>query len=133
MMLMTGSSPLSASQPTPSPSHSETRVMSGAKPKNAMTAMAAPAMPAANMLTSISKPALILPSHRLSSHFIVYADRGARIIAPMNMCTSPSWDSPSASVALKFATSRSDPAIAPIVAIEATTPPRMPYTMLPPV
>ncbi len=50
-------------------------------------AMTKPQMPAENMLTSISKPALILPSHRLSSHFIVYAASGAMIIAPMNMCT----------------------------------------------
>ena len=58
-------------------------------------------MPAENMLTSISKPALILPSHRLSSQRIVYAAIGAMIIAPMNMCTCPSCEAPSASPALK--------------------------------
>ena len=78
------------------------------------------------MLTSISKPALILPSQRLSSHFIVYAESGAMIIAPMNMCTCPSGASPSGSVALNCAIRKSDPAIAPMTPIEATTPPRMP-------
>ena len=76
------------------------------------------------MFTSISKPARILPSHRLSSHFIVTAASGPRIMAPMNMCTWPSWLSPSGSVALKLATRRSEPAIAPIVAMTPTTPPR---------
>ncbi len=88
--------------------------------------MTKPQMPAENMFTSISKPARILPSQRLSSHFIVYAARGAMIIAPMNMCTWPSGASPSGRPALKLATSRSEPAIAPIVAMDATTPPRTP-------
>jgi hypothetical protein len=107
MMLMTGSSPLSASQPTPSPSHSDTRVMSGAKPKNAMTAIAAPAMPAANMLTSISKPALILPSQRASIFFMTHAESGPTIIAPRNI-----------GMVL--------PVIMPTATIDATTAPRSP-------
>ena len=88
--------------------------------------MTKPQMPAENMLTSISKPALIFPSQRLSSHLMEYAASGAMIIAPMNMCTCPSCDSPSARLALNCATRKSEPAIAPITAIEATTPPRMP-------
>ena len=85
------------------------------------------------MFTSISKPALILPSHSRSIHFIVYAASGPMIIAPMNMWIWPSGASPSGSVALNWATSRSDPPMAPITAIAPTTPPRTWYTMCPPV
>ena len=42
-------------------------------------------MPAEKLLTSISKPGLILPSHRPSSRFIKYAASGPMIIAPRNM------------------------------------------------
>ena len=42
-------------------------------------------MPAEKMLTSISKPALILPSQSLSSHFMIQAASGPMIIAPRNI------------------------------------------------
>ncbi len=82
--------------------------------------------PAENMLTSISKPALILPSHSSSRRFITYAASGPMIIAPMNMWIWPSCGSPSASLALNSATIRSEPAITPMVAKAPTTAPRSP-------
>ncbi len=90
-------------------------------------------MPAENMLTSISKPALILPSHKASSRFITYAASGPMIMAPMNMWTWPRGSWPGDSDALKSAISRSEPAITPMVAKPPTTAPRSPYTMRPPV
>lgn len=87
--------------------------------------MTKPQMPAENMLTSISKPALTLPSQSESSRFIVQAASGPRIMAPMNIWIWPSWLS-SGRVAFTWAMRRSDPAIAPKVAMLPTTPPRMP-------
>ena len=94
-----------------------------------MIAMTKPQMPAENMFTSISKPALILPSHSPSSHFIVYAASGAMIMAPMNMWIWPSGAASGftlSAAALNRAMRLSEPAITPKVAIEPTTAPRTP-------
>ncbi len=107
-----------------------TRRATAKKPKMAITKAV---MPAENMLTSISKPALTLPSHMASSFFMTQADRGPMIIAPMNMCTWPSGASPSGRVALNSATRKSEPAMTPIVANAPTTAPRSPWIMRPPV
>ena len=62
-------------------------------------------MPAEKLLTSISKPGLILPSQSWSRRFITYAANGPMTMAPRNM----GW---------------SGLTITPIVATTATTPPR---------
>jgi len=64
-------------------------------------------MPAEKLLTSISKPGLILPSQSLSSCFITHAASGAMISAPRNMGCSVLT-------------------ITPITATAATTAPRTP-------
>ncbi len=48
-------------------------------------AITAAVMPAEKLSTSISKPGLILPSHRASSCFITSAVSGPMIIAPRNI------------------------------------------------
>ena len=75
-----------------------------------------PQMPAEKLLTSISKPGRILPSHSASIFFIDQPPSGPMIIAPRNIGTLA-------------------PVIAPIVAIAPTTPPRMlsSYIIRPPV
>ena len=71
-------------------------------------------MPAEKLFTSISKPGLIFPSQILSIHFVTSAANGPMIMAPRNIGMFV-------------------PTMTPIVAIVATTPPRSPYTMRPPV
>lgn len=132
-MLTSGRKPVAMSQFTAAPARSMIALTRRAMTKKPKMPMKKAVMPAENMLTSISKPARILPSHDWSSFFMTQADSGPRIIAPMNMCTWPRGAVPSGSVALKFSMSRSEPAIAPIVANAATTPPRSPCTMRPPV
>ena len=76
-----------------------------------------PQMPAEKLLTSISRPGLILPSHISSSLRIDQPPSGPMTIAPRNIGTLA-------------------PATAPMVAIAPTTPPRMlssPYAIRPPV
>ena len=63
-------------------------------------------MPAEKLLTSISKPALILPSQSLSICFMTQAASGPMIMAPRNIGMSV-------------------PTITPTVAMDATTPPRV--------
>ena len=62
-------------------------------------------MPAEKLLTSISKPGLILPSQILSTCFITQAASGPMIIAPRNI----GWPVLT---------------MTPMVAITPTTPPR---------
>ena len=50
-----------------------------------MTAKPAARMPAEKLLTSISKPGLILPSQIASTFFISHAASGPMIIAPRNI------------------------------------------------
>ena len=73
-------------------------------------------MPAEKLLTSISKPGRILPSHSASIFFIDQPPSGPMTIAPRNIGTLA-------------------PVMAPIVAIAPTTPPRMlsSYIIRPPV
>ena len=52
-------------------------------------AMTAAEMPAEKLLTSISKPGLILPSHSASSFFITQPPSGPMIIAPRNIGEPP--------------------------------------------
>ena len=87
--------------------------MGGPNRKYPATASAAAAIPAEKLLTSISKPGLILPSQSLSMCFMHQAANGAMIIAPRNIGMSV-------------------PTITPMVATTATTPPRTPYTIRPP-
>ena len=63
-------------------------------------------MPAEKLLTSISKPALILPSHSRSSCFMIHAASGPMIMAPMNIGMPA-------------------PTMTPTVAMVPTTPPRV--------
>ena len=107
MTLASGSRLWSTSHCTPLPSALDMPSMIGPNAKNAATAIAPPAMPAEKLLTSISKPGLILPSQILSSSFITQAPSGPMIMAPRNIGTSV-------------------PAMTPMVAIEPTTAPRMP-------
>ena len=65
-----------------------------------------PQIPAAKLLTSISKPGLILPSQRRSIFFIDQPPSGPMIMAPMNIGMSV-------------------PAMTPMVAMAPTTPPRI--------
>ena len=74
--------------------------------KKAKIARIMPQMPAAKLLTSISKPGLILPSQIASIFFIDQPPSGPMIMAPMNMGMLV-------------------PAMTPIVAIAPTTPPRL--------
>ena len=79
-----------------------------------MTARIAPRIPAEKLLTSISKP-LGMRSSVASSNFLIRKPPiGPKIIAPRNIGTV-------------------DPMMMPIVATAPTTPPRWPYTSLPPV
>ena len=71
-----------------------------------------PRMPIEKLLTSISNPALTLPSIRRSNCLMTYPARGPIIIAPMNMGISL-------------------PTITPAVAITPITPPRSPATLRP--
>ena len=64
-------------------------------------------MPAEKLLTSISKPGLILPSQIASTFFISQAASGPMIIAPMNIGTGAAM-------------------ITPMVATTPTTAPRTP-------
>ena len=75
-----------------------------------------PQMPAEKLLTSISKPGRILCVQRASSFFIDQPPSGPMIIAPRNIGTLA-------------------PAMAPMVAMAPTTPPRMllSYIIRPPV
>ena len=76
-----------------------------------------PQMPAAKLLTSISKPGLILPSQSESTLRIDQPPSGPMIIAPMNIGMSV-------------------PTMTPMVAMAPTTPPRVllsPYPIRPPV
>ena len=66
------------------------------------------------MFTSISNPALTFPSIAWSNFFIIQADKGPIIIAPINIGISA-------------------PTITPIVAIAPITPPLSPCTIFPPV
>ena len=70
MMLASGSRLWSISQSTPLPSALDNASMSGPNTKKPTTANAAAKMPAEKLLTSISKPGLILPSQILSTFFI---------------------------------------------------------------
>lgn len=79
----------------------------GPTPKNPMTAITRPAMPAEKLFTSISKPGRILPSHNASSFLMTQPPNGPMIIAPMNIGTS-------------------DPATTPMVVMAPTTAPRVP-------
>ena len=63
-------------------------------------------MPAEKLLTSISKPALILPSQSWSICFMIQAASGPMIMAPRNIGMSV-------------------PTMTPTVAMDATTPPRV--------
>ena len=85
-----GSRCASTSAPTPLDSRVIRPFTSGARPKKPATSMMKPKIPAENMFTSISKPAGMCSAHSRSSFFISQAASGAMIIAPMNMCTSPS-------------------------------------------
>ena len=73
---------------------------------NPNIARIAPQMPAAKLLTSISKPGLILPSQIASIFFIDQPPSGPMIMAPMNIGISV-------------------PTMTPMVAIAPTTPPRV--------
>ena len=70
-------------------------------------------MPAEKLLTSISKPGLILPSQIASTFFMSHAASGPMIIAPRNIGCSVDM-------------------ITPMVATTPTTAPRTPYTIRPP-
>ena len=106
-MLASGSRLLSTSQSTPFPAAFEMVSMGGPNTKYPTTASAAARIPAEKLLTSISKPGLILPSHSLSTCFMHQAANGPMIIAPKNIGMSV-------------------PTITPMVATTATTPPRTP-------
>ena len=112
--LASGSRPVSVRNLAPAPSASLNTVTTGAMPKNAPSARPKPRIPAEKLSTSISNPARILPAHSLSTCFMSHAASGPTIIAPMNIGMSV-------------------PTMTPIVAMLATTPPRVPYTMRPPV
>ena len=102
-----GSRPCAMSKSTAAPSALETAAKIGPKAKNPTTASSAEAMPAEKLLTSISKPGLILPSQSLSSCFMIQAASGPMTIAPRNCGCSELM-------------------ITPMVATTATTPPRTP-------
>ncbi len=91
---------------TPLPAISLTLARIGLNPKNPKVAKMAPQIPAAKLLTSISKPGLILPSQIASMCFIVQPPNGPMIIAPMNIGIEV-------------------PAMTPKVAMAPTTPPRV--------
>ena len=59
--------------------------MTGPKMYRPTIARPPPRMPAEKLLTSISKPGLILPSQMLSTFFISQAASGPMIIAPRNI------------------------------------------------
>ena len=112
-----GSRLLSTRMSTPSPRRSAIQVTTGlitTKPRMVRTM---PQMPAAKLLTSISKPGLILPSQSESTLRIDQPPSGPMIIAPMNIGMSV-------------------PTMTPMVAMAPTTPPRVllsPYPIRPPV
>jgi hypothetical protein len=107
MRLASGSRLLSISQSTPLPAAFEMASMGGPNTKNPTTASAAARMPAEKLLTSISKPGLIFPSHSLSTCFMHQAANGPMIIAPRNVGSGVLT-------------------ITPMVATTPTTPPRTP-------
>ena len=107
---VSGSRPLFTSTCTPAPIAVLTPVTTGLRAKKPATARMAPQMPAEKLSTSISKPGLILPSHRASIFFIVQPPSGPMIMAPMNIGIEV-------------------PAMTPIVAIAPTTPPRGPRSL----
>lgn len=81
--------------------------MTGPKAKKPTIARIMPRIPAEKLLTSISKPGRILPSHSLSICFVIQAAIGPMIIAPRNIGMLV-------------------PTMTPMVAMVATTPPRSP-------
>jgi hypothetical protein len=87
----------------------------GATPKNAPIASRKPRMPEEKLSTSISKPARTFPAQILSTCLRINAERGPTIIAPRNMGV------PAA------------PMTTPIVTTAPMTPPRVSYTIRPPV
>jgi hypothetical protein len=84
-----------------------TAVTIGAIPKNPTSANSMPTIPPEKLSTSISKPALILPAHSLSTCFMIQAAPGPMIIAPRNIGIPA-------------------PTMTPIVAMVPMTPPRTP-------
>ncbi len=92
---------------TAAPSALEIPAKIGPKAKKPTTASSAEAMPAEKLLTSISKPGLILPSQILSRCIMIHAASGPMTIAPRNCGCSELM-------------------ITPMVATTATTPPRTP-------
>lgn len=94
------------SHSTPLPSALEKDSTTRETPKKAPVASTAPQIPAEKLLTSISKPGRILPSHRASIFFIVQPPSGPMIMAPMNI-------------------GMPEPVTTPMVAIAPTTPPRV--------
>ena len=82
---VSGSRPLLTRKSTPSPSHSLSRCTIGLMMKKPTIASEPPQMPAEKLLTSISKPGLILPSQSASSCFMIQAPSGPMIIAPRNI------------------------------------------------
>jgi hypothetical protein len=103
---VSGSSPRSTSHWTTLPAAVAKGVMmTGPMAKKPKTARIIPQMPAAKLLTSISKPGRILPSQIESIFFIDQPPSGPITMAPMNIGMLV-------------------PAMTPIVAIAPTTPPR---------
>jgi len=105
--LANGNRPWSTRKFTPFPAPLESFSIGGPNTKYPTTARTAAKIPAEKLLTSISKPGLILPSQILSTCFMHQAANGPMIIAPKNIGMSV-------------------PTITPMVATAATTPPRTP-------
>ena len=87
-------------------SWSAMKVTIGLMMKKPAMARIMPQMPAEKLLTSISKPGLILPSQMASILFMDQPPSGPMIMAPMNIGMLV-------------------PAMTPMVAIAPTTPPRV--------
>ena len=107
MIETSGSRLYATSHPTAPPSTALTPSITGPNAKKPTIARIMPRMPAEKLLTSISKPGLILPSQSLSIHFVIQPASGPMIMAPRNIGMFV-------------------PTMTPTVAMLATTPPRSP-------
>ena len=99
---------------TTSPAALVSRSTTGPMPHSPARAIAPPRMPAVKLSTSISKPILVRSCTYPSMYLRISAVSGPMIMAPRNIGTSV-------------------PTMTPIVATAATTAPRWPCTIRPPV
>ncbi len=109
-----GSKPALMIASTKPPRVSEPHVRIGPTPSTPTIARTAPRIPAEKLFTSISKPDGIRSSNVSSNFLISQPPIGPAIIAPRNIGTLA-------------------PTTTPMVATAPRTPPRWPYTSLPPV